>query len=90
MAADLLGKTHFSRSYTQAQNYVNNGNLPGKSAAATLLPPPLFEGKDLSFVDKQTALHCRPIVGKTLNRINIMFQPNSTFSANFQLIKYLT
>ena len=32
-AADLPGKIHCSRSCAHAQNYVNNGNLPGKSAA---------------------------------------------------------
>ena len=33
VAADLPGKIHCSLSCAQAQNYVKNGNLPGKSAA---------------------------------------------------------
>ena len=33
VAADLQGKINCSRYIAQAQNYVNNGNLPGKSAA---------------------------------------------------------
>ena len=33
VAADLPGKFHCSRSSAHAQNTVNNGNLPGKSAA---------------------------------------------------------
>ena len=33
VAADLPGKIHCSRSCAHAQNFVNNGNLPGNSAA---------------------------------------------------------
>ena len=33
VAADLPGKIHCSRSCAHVQNYVNNGHLPGKSAA---------------------------------------------------------
>ena len=33
VAADLPGKIQCSRSCAHAQNNINNGNLPGKSAA---------------------------------------------------------
>ena len=53
MAADLPGKIHCSRQCAHAQNYVNNGSLPGKSAAS--VPKSLIVIVSADFGGKQSS-----------------------------------